>query len=264
MLRRNKDIVVTDGDATGYLGIIRFNTIQAPFNNAAVRRAVAAAVDQSDHMRALVGDEPGAWRPCASLFACGAPNETEAGYEYLRAKPDLARAKAMLAASGYAGETAVILNPVDVPTIAPMGRVTADLLQKLGMKVELVEADFGTVGSRLVSREPTDKGGWSIYHTWWPGSSIVTPPGNALVRGLGARGFVGWYENAAIEGLVEQWLDATDADRRRSLQVEIHRLAAADAATIPLGQFSVPTAYRRDITGVLPGPATFPWNARRA
>jgi peptide/nickel transport system substrate-binding protein len=262
LLRRNPDITIGEGDASGYLGIIRFNVLNPPFDNPAIRRAVAAAVNQADYMNALVGDAPGAWRPCQSLFACGAPNETNAGFESLGVTPDLGKAKAMLAQAGYNGETVAIINPADVATIAPMGRVTADLLQRMGMKVNLIEADFGSIGARLSRRDPPDKGGWSIYHTWWPGSSIVTPPGNALVRGLGAKGFAGWYENPTIETLIDQWLDAADPARQRALQVEIHRLAATDAATIPVGQFRVPTAYRSDLKGVLPGPATFPWNVR--
>lgn len=40
--------------------------------------------------------------------------------------------------------------------------------------------------------------------------------------------------------------------------------ALADVETVPLGQFFVKTAFRRGITGVLPGIAPYPWNVRRA
>lgn len=263
-LRRDPRVVVGEGDATGYLAIARMNHLQPPFNDKRVRQAMMAAIDQADHMQALVGDEPGAWRRCASLFGCGGPYESVGGTESLMAPPRLDEAKRLLAASGYAGQRVVILNPADVATIAPLGRVTAAVLRAIGMTVDLQEQDFGTVASRLQVREPVERGGWSIYHTWWPGSSIATPPGNALVRGLGPRGWVGWYASDAAEGAVADWLDAADDAARIGAARRVQAIAGADVATVPLGQFSVPTAWRRELTGIVPGPGSFPWGARRA
>ncbi len=49
--------------------------------------------------------------------------------------------------------------------IRSQGLITADLLTKLGMIVDLQEMDWGTLLHRRTSREPLDKGGWSIFHT---------------------------------------------------------------------------------------------------
>ena len=43
---------------------------------------------------------------CATCFICGSPNETDAGAEPFR-KPDLAKAKQLLAEAGYKGEKVV-------------------------------------------------------------------------------------------------------------------------------------------------------------
>ena len=52
-----------------------------------------------------------------------------------------------------------------------------------------------------------------------------------------------------------------------------HRPSIADAigvaaldyvSTVPLGQFFVKTAFRRQVTGVLQGVAPYPWNVRPA
>ena len=38
------------------------------------------------------------------------------------------------------------------------------------MNVDLQEMDWGSLGERRVSREPVEKGGWSIFHTWLAGA----------------------------------------------------------------------------------------------
>ena len=53
MLRRSRDIAIANGDPAGYMGVLRFNHLQPPFDKPAVRRAVLAAVDQPDFMAAV-------------------------------------------------------------------------------------------------------------------------------------------------------------------------------------------------------------------
>ena len=69
---------------------------------------------------------------------------------------DRAPARAMLKASGYAGEKVVLLNPTDLTTVGPLGDVTHDLLVKIGMNVEMVATDWGTVVQRRTSKETSE------------------------------------------------------------------------------------------------------------
>jgi ABC-type transport system substrate-binding protein len=50
-----------------------------------------------------------------------------------------------------------------------MGEVTADLLKKIGMTVDFVATDWGTVGQRRASKSPPGQGGWGMFHTWHSG-----------------------------------------------------------------------------------------------
>ncbi len=45
---------------------------------------------------------------------------------------------------------------------------------------------------------------------------------------------------------------------------EIQDVAAVDAPSVPLGVFSIPTACRSDLTGLVEGVSPFPWGIRRA
>jgi peptide/nickel transport system substrate-binding protein len=95
------------------------------------------------------------------------------------------------------------------------------------------------------------------------GPALLNPAFNFLVRGQGERGYFGWYRNDEVERLTADWLQAdTDAERNR-LADAIQAIAFATVPYVPLGQFTVRTAYRRDVRGVLHGPAVLPWNVAR-
>jgi peptide/nickel transport system substrate-binding protein len=177
---------------------------------------------------------------------------------------DLALGKKLLAESGYAGQPIVIINPTDFPLIGPLGQVTADLLKRMGMNVDLQESDWGTVVQRRASREPVEKGGWSIFHTTGSASGWINPAVAQVVRGQGPKGWFGWWGSPKLEAMVQEWLAASDEASQTRTAQGIGALAMEEAPSIPLGQFFVRTVFRRSITGLLQGPCPYPWNIRPA
>jgi peptide/nickel transport system substrate-binding protein len=261
--RPGSGVTVATGDPLGYISILRFNSSIPPFNNQALRQAVLSAVDQADYQRAVNGESV-KWRYCAAMFPCGAPHVHEAASGPLKDKPDLDRARAAVKAAGYNGERVVIINPGDFPSIAPLGEVTADLLKRLGMNVDLQTMDWGTVIQRRTSKAPQDQGGWNIFHTWTNGVAITNPAVNYYIRGLGQAGWFGWYENPRMEQLTEDWLNAgSDADQDRVFDA-MQKEALTGVPIITLGQYFPPTAYRSNLKGVVQGANCYPWNVQRA
>lgn len=263
VLSRNRNITVEAQDPSGYVGMMRFNHLHPPFDNVRLRRALLGAINQEDYMRALMGDEPNVWRTCHSMFPCGVPLTTEAGAEPLKGTRNLDAVRAAIRESGYNGEKVVMLTPTDFATIHPMGLVSNDLLRRLGMNVELVQTDWGTVIQRRASREPADRGGWSIFHTWWPSVSILNPAVHAPLRGNGLQGWFGWATSERREQLINEWLTAPNEDEQKRIAAEIQRDAFENVPYIPIGQFLIRTAYRRNLTGMVKGSSPFPWNLRR-
>jgi len=261
LLRRSADIRIGSHNPTGYNGVLRFNHLHPPFNNVAVRRAVLVGVNQADYMAAVTGSDPAAYATCASMFPCGSRYDAPVGAEAMQG--DVTKARAMLKASGYGGEKVVLLNPTDLTTVGPLGDVTHDLLVKIGMNVEMVATDWGTVVQRRVSREPVEKGGWSIMHTWAPSTIRFTPVEHSQIRGLGPTAWFGWYKDEQIEVLTRRFVEAASAEERDATVLEIHKRAFEMVPCIPLGTFQIRTAYRANLTGAIEATGPYFWNIRR-
>src|SRR3546814_18946720 len=67
------------------------------------------------------------------------------------------------------------MQPTDIPVNSAFSLVTAEALRKAGFKVEIQAMDWATLTSRRASREPVDKGGWNMFHTWWIGADVIDP-----------------------------------------------------------------------------------------
>ncbi len=261
LLRGNPGIHIGSHNPTGYNGALRFNHLQPPFDNVLVRRAVLMAVNEADYMASVTGNDPTAYQTCKSVFPRGSRYGQEIGADAMQG--DVAKARAMLAASGYKGEKAVLINPTDLTTVGPLGDVTYDILQKIGMNVEMVATDWGTVVQRRVSREPVEKGGWSILHTWAPSTIRYTPVEHSQIRGLGATGWFGWYEDETMERMTRRFLEAATLAERDAAALDVRKRAFEMVPYIPLGTFQIRTAYRANLTGVIEATGPYFWNIRR-
>jgi peptide/nickel transport system substrate-binding protein len=258
MLRKNPDLVVSNFNTVGFFGTMRFNHLNPPFNNPAIRRAVRLGMNQEDYMSAVTGSDSSIYRECKALFPCGTPYGEELGKSGMTG--DIVAAKRALDEAGYKGEKVVIINPADVPTIAPFGQVTYDYLRRLGMNVELQEMDWNTLAQRRTKAEPADKGGWSIFHNWWLGTSFINPAISPVLRGLGAKGWAGWFTDDKIEQLTEQWTTVLTGQERAQVVHAMHQHALDAVPTVVLGRFFILTAHRKGLTGILESTSPYPWN----
>jgi len=262
LLKKNPAIQLGLHNPTGYNGVLRFNHLHPPFNNVAVRRAVMMAVNPADYMASVTAGDESAYLDCHSVFPCGSKYGLPVGKEAMQANLD--KARKMLAASGYKGEKAVVLSPTDLTTVGPFGDVTYDLLKKIGMNAELVATDWGSVVQRRVSREPVEKGGWSVIHTWRPSTIGYTPIEHSQIRGLGRTAWFGWYEDEEMEVLTRRFVETID-DTERSEIVRLIQVRSFDRAPyVPLGTFQIRSAYRKSLVGMVEGTAPYFWNVRRA
>jgi peptide/nickel transport system substrate-binding protein len=167
--------------------------------------------------------------------------------------PDLAALKKEVMAAGYNGEKVVFLGAADVPRITAICQVGADVLTKIGLNVDYVSLDWGTVVQRIYSKAPIAEGGWSIFGSMWGGMDWDNPAGNAALRGNGDKAWFGWPNNPKSESIRDAWLHATDDSVQKTLAGDMQRQAYVDAPCMPLGLYNQPVAYRNDLTGMMKG-----------
>ncbi len=259
LLRRSREAVVEQRLLHGQYGCLRFNHLQAPFNNPRVRQAVAMAVDQRDYLRAVAGEDPRMWGVMEGVFPAGTPLATDAGADILKVR-SVDRARAALRESGYNGERVVLITPSDYPQINALGLVTHDLLRRMGMNVELVASDWGTLVQRRASREPVERGGWSIFHTTGSGDALALPPVHLFLRANGAQAWFGWPDDPAIERDRLAFLDAETEAEQQAIARRLNEQAMRSLPYVPLGYYWQPTALNRRVTGAFRTPATVFWN----
>jgi peptide/nickel transport system substrate-binding protein len=257
VLERNRNVRVQVVSPYGYQGILRFNHLQPPFDDARVRRAVMLAVDQAQYLPAVAGRADYA-RECRSMYGCGTRYETTAG---MPPATDMVAARQLLAQSGVDLTRAiVILHPANAPGIAALGLVTQDLLTRLGFRVDLQSMDLNTFFARRAKPE-----GWNIFHTTNTVPDMLSPLQNVYMNGAGAPdGFAGWPKDAEVERLRRAFAATSDEGEHKRMAGDIHRRVAEAGFYMPLGQFVAASAWRSDLTDVPTGPAMFLWGIGRS
>ncbi len=261
MLRKDKRVRVEIKDQTGVMPVLRFNSLHKPFDAAAIRRAVLGAVDQASFMAAFSSDDS-VWRAPVGAFTPGTPMGNDEGLVARRGKPDLDAAKRAIAAAGYDGARVVVMNPTDHPVNTVMAQMAGDLLGRLGMNVDLVSMDAGTMFQRRGNRGPVDKGGWSIFPSMVNGMDVFDPAVSFLARGNGEGAWFGWPTSPRMETLRREWFEARQVGERQRICREIQAQVWADAPYVPLGQIVLPTAFRADVGGIVEGFPKF-WGVGR-
>jgi peptide/nickel transport system substrate-binding protein len=252
----NSALATFIADPRGTQGWVRPNHKHPPFDNRKARQALLYAVDQSKFLKAAIGVDKYC-RTCPAMFACGGPFESAVGAP---GKPDVARARALVRESGYDGRPVVVLAATEIPLTAGAARVTRDLLTEIGFNVDVQTTDWTSVVARRARKETPAQGGWNVLFTWWPASELGNPAVHPGVSGAGDDAWFGWPASGRLESLRREWLSATDTTTRKQRAADIQRLAYEEVTYVPFGQWVLPTAHRKAVSGMLEFAAPLFWN----
>jgi peptide/nickel transport system substrate-binding protein len=251
-------------DPLGTLAIVAFNHLYPPFDNPKLRRALLPAIDQKEYVTAWVGEQEDLGKLPDGFFVAGCPMASDAGMQALTSPRDLAKAKQLVAESGYNGERIVMMAPSDQPSLVSICQVTRDLLIKLGMKIDYQVMDWGTLVARRAKQDPPEQGGWNIFCTTWGGLAVSNPGSSYPLRGNGRRGWFGWPTDAKIEALRQAWFDAPDVAAQKEICKQIQLEAFDSIPFMPVGGWYYPWAIRTDLTDFVQCAQVLFWGVRRA
>ena len=251
LLRRDPRLTVQIQDFTGGELIMRFNALYPPFDNPAMRRAILPAIDQSEFMTAIAGDDRALWRDRVGAFSVGKPMSTDAGVEVMEGNVE--KSRRLVAEAGYKGERIVVMIAGDNPALFAVGNVGADLLKRIGFTVDIMTLDYGTYTQRRASKAAPGKGGWNVFFNNFSGYSRYDPAAHLGI----SSAWAGWPKIDEIEAQRERWFDAPDLPAQREIARQIQMLIWRDAPYIPLGSTFPLTAFDRRLTGIERGQAPF-------
>ena len=260
MASHDPNVAVTS--SLGFIGTMRFNHLYPPFDNIKMRQAVLAVLDQRDFMAAMAGD-PSNWRTCPSVFACDWEAADPPGGEALSGPRDYDKAKRLIAEAGYKGERIALLDAADIPQLHAEALVANDLLKRLGLNVDLVTAEWGTVVKRVNDKAPPEQGGWNVFVTAFAVYDMINPATNRFLRANGTSAPAGWPTDPELENLRNEWFQATEDAKRRELADKIQARAFDFVTFIPTGQYRARSAYRKDLAGRLDAPIPLLWNIEK-
>lgn len=263
VLARNRQVQVEQLEPFGSICTMRPNHLQPPFNNPAFRRAIWLALNQADVMTAVAGTDRSRWNAPIGYFTPGGPLDSDAGMAVLTAPRSLDAARRAIEASGYRGERLVFMHATDIPTLDSQSHVVADLFRRLGVTLDHVTTDWGTVVQRRASRAAPEAGGWSAFCTNISGGDGLIPATHPLLRANGADAWFGWPSSPGIEEGIQAWFAAPGLPAQQAVGRAIQSAAFEDVPYYPLGQFRQPYAIRRGFEGLVRSPIPTLWNVRR-
>jgi len=263
LMRRNRNIHIEPIDPLPLTGILRFNFLHGPFDKKEMRQAILPAVSQADYMTAIVGNEPALIRTGVGVFTHGTPMASDVGLEALTGPRSLDRSRALMRDAGYTNQVIRLIGPTDILAPSAMTQVAGDMFRRLGVNLDFALTDWGTVVQRRASREPVERGGWSVFLTSFSSTDFMDPAGHFPLRGNGLNSWPGWPTIPRLEELRDAWFDAPDLDSQKSIARDIQRVAMDEVPFIPVGAYMSATAHRANLRDRIPGFAIF-WNLRRA
>ena len=260
LLEKDRNIEVIDFNPLGSQYSFRFNVLHKPFDNARIRQAVLYALNQKDFLLAAIAD-PKYYKECKAIFICGTPYATDKGFED-KLESNFAKSKEILKQEGYDGTPVVLLFATDTNT----GRLTPivkALLERGGFAVDMQAMDWQTVLSRRARKEPLNAGGWSGFMTSWVSADLLNPIVSAFVGAACDKAAIGWPCDAKLEELRDAFAKTTDPAKRKELAEAVQVRESEYPTFAHLGQFNIPVARRKTVTGNLEAPAPVFWNVRK-
>ena len=258
LAKADKNIKLFDGNPQGNQYTLRPNWLAKPFDNPKVRQAMFYAFNQEDFVKATIGD-PDYYKVCMSYYPCGSPNSTTKGMDGLLTS-NMKKAQELLKEAGYDGTPIVLMHSTDLQVLTNLAPVAKSLMEKAGFKVDMQSMDWQTLVARRAKKDPPSAGGWHAFLTSWIAADIGNPIFTAYMNSACEKALFGWPCDEQMEKLRDQYARETDPAKQKAIAEEVQVRATQIVTHIPIGQWYLPSAMRKNVNGNLQAPAPVFWN----
>ncbi|MBT2224708.1 ABC transporter substrate-binding protein [Nonomuraea sp. NEAU-A123] len=244
-LKSDKDLVVSETFTPRTTGLY-FNNSRAPFNKAALRKAVQAALDLNAIAKSVYNN--GA-EPAIGPFS---PTEPWAPKGMRPVAQNLDQAKALLAEAGYApGKLKLtLLAYTERPEFADLATVIQANLKAIGIEVKVKSSDYAGIEPQLLSGD-YDLTLLSRNHL----VDIADPNGFLSSDYTCDGGFnISHFCDPAIDKKIASANALADATERNAVYAEVARYLEENAVTVFGVHEQTLAAYRAGVKGFTDDP----------
>lgn len=230
--------------------LLVLNNKQGPTANQKFRQAVQAVLDHDSMMLAAFGN-PDFYSIHPGLYDPPSPFHSDAGADLFDQK-NVAKAKKLLAESGYKGETFRILTSQQYDFVYKSALVAAENLRQIGIKVEIVTMDWASVLEKR--NDPSIWEGFITFHGFVPEPALFTILNPA---------YPGWWDTPTKRAELEKFNSITDPAARARYWGELQKLFLEEAPTIQIGEYYNLLGVAKNVKGFLPMPFAPYWNVTK-
>jgi peptide/nickel transport system substrate-binding protein len=236
-LKDDPELLVVETAGLGYLRI-ELNLAKPPFDNKALRQAVAWAVNREAIHRVV-------------YFGTGAPAQGpipprswayDPEVKVYATTPDLTKAKQKLAEGGRANGFSFTMNVANTPQAVKTAELIKESLKAAGIEMNIAVMDGG---AQIAKRKAGD---FEATMALWSGRP--DPDGNMFSHFItGGANNWGHYSNPRVDDLLRQARASADLTDRKRAYSEATRLIADDAPVIFLHHPGWEKAWRKPVQG---------------
>ena len=252
------NVKYVDWNVLGNQYTFRPNWTAKPFDNPKVRQALMYAFNQEDFLKAVVGDAK-YYKVCNAYFPCGTPLSSDKGLEGML-KSDFKKAQDLLKEAGYDGTPIVLMHSTDLAVLTNLAPVAKSLMEKAGFKVDMQSMDWQTLVARRSKKDPPTAGGWHAFLTSWVSIDITNPIFAGFMNSACDKAMFGWPCDEGIEKLRDDFARETDPAKQKAIAEAVQVREGQVVTHIPLGQWYLGAAMRKNVDGMLEAPAPLFWN----
>ena len=252
------NVKYVDWNVLGNQYTFRPNWTAKPFDNPKVRQALMYAFNQEDFLKAVVGDAK-YYKVCNAYFPCGTPLSSDKGLEGML-KSDFKKAQDLLKEAGYDGTPIVLMHSTDLAVLTNLAPVAKSLMEKAGFKVDMQSMDWQTLVARRSKKDPPNAGGWHAFLTSWVSIDITNPIFAGFMNSACDKAMFGWPCDEGIEKLRDDFARETDPAKQKAIAEAVQVREGQVVTHIPLGQWYLGAAMRKNVDGMLEAPAPLFWN----
>jgi peptide/nickel transport system substrate-binding protein len=165
--------------------------------------------------------------------------------------------------AGYDGTPIVLLQSSDLFWQTNLAPVAKRLLEKSGFKVDMQPMDWQSIIIRTSKKNPPEQGGWHAYLISPSAMDLMDPLSNRYLNSSCDKAFNGWPCDPEMEKLRDRFARETDLAKLKEI-AEAAQVRAVDWTTyVPLGEWRLVSAARKNVTGFISAGPTVFWNVEK-